>query len=154
MILSCRYSGEGRNPGYKNGFLRGSDGFTLLEILVAFAVLVVVVTVILQLFSGNLKTLSVSEDYVEATTQAEMKMREILENSALSERTWSETTAEGYKVDVTVAETLEERTKNLSWKMFEIALTVSWQKGKKDKSLSVRTFKLVKRELSKRRASA
>ena len=39
------------------------DGFTLLEVLVAFVLLATTVTVILQLFSSGIKALSVSEDY-------------------------------------------------------------------------------------------
>jgi len=67
------------------------DGFTLLEVLVAFVLLVTTVTVILQLFSANIKALSRSEDYASAVVRAESKMREILDSETLSENTWTET---------------------------------------------------------------
>ena len=127
--------------------IRGSRGFTLLEILVAFVILAVTVTVILQLFSANLKTLWMSDDYVTATTMADVKMREIFENGALAESSSSETTPEGYRMDVAITEALDRRTKSLTWKVFEVALIVSWKKEGKDRSISVRTLRTVKREV-------
>jgi len=127
-------------------YLRNQRGFTLLEILVAFVILAVTVTVILQLFSANLKTLWMSDDYVTAATLADVKMREALESGVLRENTSSETTPQGYRMDVVVTEALGKRTENLAWKMFEVALKVSWQKEGKKKTISVRTLRTVKRE--------
>lgn len=133
----------------KNGCFIGSGGFTLLEIMVAFVILAVVVTVILQLFSANLKTLRMSDDYITATQIADMKMREILEMGSLKEGVSSETTQEGYRMDVTVTEALEKRTRDLTWKVLEVALDVSWKNGMKERSLSMKTLKAVKREAIK-----
>lgn len=130
----------------RNGRLGDSRGFTLLEILVAFVILAVTVTVILQLFSANLKTLWMSDDYVTAATLADAKMREVLESGMLRENTSSETTPQGYRMDVVVAEALEKRTENLTWKMYEVALKVSWQKEGKNRAISVRTLRTAKRE--------
>ncbi|MBP7526691.1 MAG: prepilin-type N-terminal cleavage/methylation domain-containing protein [Syntrophorhabdaceae bacterium] len=127
--------------------LLDSRGFTLLEILVAFVILAVTVTVILQLFSANLKTLWMSDDYVTATTLADVKMREVLEIETLREDTSSETTPQGYRMDVTVTEALEGRTRNLAWKMFEVVLKVSWQKEGKNRSISVSTLRTAKRQV-------
>jgi len=127
----------------------GSRGFTLLEIMVAFVLLTIVVTIILQLFSANLKTLWMSDDYLTAATLADIKMKEILEDGALKESTSSETTQEGYRMDITITEALEKRTRDLSWKVLDVTLNVSWQKGMKSRSLSMRTFKAVKREVIK-----
>ena len=89
------------------------EGFTLLEILVALALLGIAITVILQLFSANLRALSVSGDYVSAALRAEVKMRDILEDTDLTEKSWSEVTDEGYRFDASVTEMLKERTDNL-----------------------------------------
>jgi general secretion pathway protein I len=120
------------------------DGFTLLEVLVAFVLLVTVVTVILQLFSANIKALSVSEDYASAVVRAESKMREILDNEQLAENVWSETSPEGYRFDITVAKAYEARTKDLPMKILEIGVTMSWKMRGKDKSLILSTMKAVK----------
>jgi general secretion pathway protein I len=120
------------------------DGFTLLEVLVAFVLLVTVVTVILQLFSANIKALSVSEDYASAVVRAESKMREILDNEQLAENVWSETSPEGYRFDITVAKAYEARTKDLPVTILEIGVTMSWKMRGKDKSLILSTMKAVK----------
>jgi len=131
-----------------NGSLNSSAGFTLLEILVAFVILSMVVTVILQLFSANLKTLWMSDDYLTATVLADIRMREMLEGAQVKEGTSSET-KEGYLMDITVTEALEKRTKDLSWKVLEVVMDVSWQKGTKKRSFSLKTYKTVKREVIK-----
>jgi general secretion pathway protein I len=134
--------------GMRNGSLRSSAGFTLLEILVAFVILSMVVTVILQLFSANLKTLWMSDDDITATVLADIRMREMLEGTQVKEGTSSET-KEGYLMDITITEALEKRTKDLSWKVLEVVMDVSWQKGTKKRSFSLKTYKTVKRGVIK-----
>ena len=120
------------------------NGFTLLEVLVAFVLLATTVTVILQLFSSGIKALSVSENYATAVIRAESKMREILDNDQLSENVWSETSPEGYRFDITVAQTYGTRTKDLPLKILEIDVTMSWNTGGKNRSLTLNTMKTVK----------
>jgi general secretion pathway protein I len=120
------------------------DGFTLLEVLVAFVLLATTVTVVLQLFSTGIKALSASEDYASAVVRTESKMREVLDNEQLSENTWSETLPEGYRFDITVAKAYEARTKDLPLQILEIDVTMSWKKSGKDRSLTLNTMKAVK----------
>jgi general secretion pathway protein I len=120
------------------------DGFTLLEVLVAFVLLAATVTVILQLFSSGIKALSLSEDYATAVVRAESKMREVLDNEQLAENAWSETSPDGYRFDITVAKAFETRTKDLPMKILEIGITMSWKMGGKDKSLILNTMKTIK----------
>ena len=122
-------------------------GFTLLEILVALAILGIAITIILQLFSANLRALSVSENYVSAVTKAEAKMREILDDTNLSEKSWSEVTDDGYRFDASITETLKDRTENLQVRLLEVALTVQWTEGLKKKSLTLKTMKVVNKQI-------
>ena len=130
--------------GKTRNLFAGKDGFTLLEVLVAFVILATTVTIILQLFSSNIKALSVSEDYASAVIRIESKMREVLDNEQLSENVWSETSPEGYRFDITVVPAYEARTKDLPLKIMEIVITMSWKKGGKDKSITLNTMKTVK----------
>jgi len=123
------------------------EGFTLLEVLLALAILGVAITIILQLFSANLRALSASEDYVSAVTKAEAKMREILDNDNLSEKSWSETTDEGYRFDTSITEALKDRTENLHVRLLEVDLTIYWTKGAKNKSLTLKTMKVVNKQI-------
>lgn len=135
------------------GCLRGHShltcdaGFTLLETLVATSLLGIAIAVILQLFSANLHSISESGDYVAAATRGEVKMREILDNRDLSEKSYSETTDDGYRMDVSITEALKDRTENLQVRLFEIALTMHWTKGAKEKSMTLRSLKAVKRQV-------
>lgn len=123
------------------------NGFTLLEVLVATAILGIAVAVVLQLFSANLRAISDSGDYVIAVTRAEMKMREILANDNLSENAYSETTNDGYRMDIAIAETLNDRTENLQARLLEIVLTIHWTKGTKERAYTLRTMKVVKKPI-------
>jgi len=122
-------------------------GFTLLEILVALAILGLAITIILQLFSANLRALSVSGNYVSAVTKAEAKMREILDDTNLSEKSWSEVTDDGYRFDASITETLKDRTENLQVRLLEIDMTVQWTDGLKKKSLTLKTMKVVNKQI-------
>ena len=122
-------------------------GFTLLEVLVATALLGIAVAVILQLFSANLRALSVSEDFVHASIKAEVKMREILDSDKPSETSFSELTDDGYRTDVWIRNTLKERTENIDIALFQIDVTVHWTKGTKERSFTVRSLKAVKKEI-------
>ena len=140
-----------KGPGEITRFQTEPDsrqaGFTLLEVLVATAILGIAVAVVLQLFSANLRAISDSGDYVIAITRAEMKMREILADDNLSDKAYSETTNDGYRMDVSIAETLHDRTENLQTRLLEIVLTIHWTKGTKERDYTLRTMKMVKKAI-------
>ncbi len=121
------------------------DGFTLLEILVAIAILGIAITIIIQLFSSNLRAIKASGDYVTASIKAEAKMREILDGT-LSEGIYGETTDDGYTMDIAISEVLNERTENLNLKLLQVDLTIRWIEGTKQKSMTLSTLKMLERE--------
>ena len=57
---------------------RRNDGFTLLEVMVAVAILAVGMVSLFELFSGSLRLAKVSEDYTKAVMGAQKKMDEVL----------------------------------------------------------------------------
>jgi len=124
-----------------------SKGFTLLEVLVAIALLGIAISIVLQLFSADLRAIATSEDYVSAAAKAEAKMREVLDNDTLVEGSTSEITNDGYRLDVSIASTLNERTDMLKVMLMDILVTVHWTKGAKERSMSLRTMKVLNKEL-------
>lgn len=122
-------------------------GFTLIEILVAIALLGIAITVVIQLFSADLRAIAASEDYVAASVRAEIKMREILDDDNLSENTLVETTDDGYRFDIAVTDSLKDRTENLQVRLFQIDLTIHWTKGKKNKALTLNALKVMKKQI-------
>lgn len=131
----------------KNGFKELTKnmggGFTLFEVLVAVSILGIAIVIVLQLFSSNLSSISASGDYSNALIAAEAKMREIIDEQDLSEKSWSETTLEGYRFNISVSKEMKDRTDNLNYKLFKISLAVNWGNGSKGKSLVLMTTKAV-----------
>jgi hypothetical protein len=93
------------------GIIKRSEGFTLLEVIVDFALLASTVTVILQLFSSDLRLLTRSEDYIWMSARAQAAMREVLDSEDLKEGTKSDTTPDGYTTETVVSKVLETRTR-------------------------------------------
>jgi general secretion pathway protein I len=120
-----------------------SPGFTLLEVLVALAIMAAAITIILQLFSSNLRALSASGDTSAAAAKGDARLREILTESSLKASSWHEAKEIGYTMDISVGEVLQERTDNLPVKLMEVVLTVHWNEGRKEKKLTLRTMKMV-----------
>jgi prepilin-type N-terminal cleavage/methylation domain-containing protein len=148
--LKCKMQNFRRSFIFNFKFLNFNScrsGFTLLEVLVAIAILGIAITVVIQLFSADLRAISVSSDYVSAATKAEAKMREILSDDKLTETSLSETTDDGYRLDVSVTDALRDRTDNLQVRVLEIDLTVYWTRGTKERSLTLKTLKVVNKQV-------
>jgi len=126
-------------------YLRQEKGFLLLEVLVALAILGAAIVLLVQLMSANTKMVVTSEDTTMALLKAEGKMREILEQDKMMEGSWDETTEDGYRYEIVIAEHLKERTDNLQVKLLDVALTMSWRKGAKPLSVSLKTIKMIDR---------
>lgn len=120
-------------------------GFTLLEVLVALAVMAIAVTMVAQLFSANLRSVAASVDTAQALVRAEARIREIISNDSMTEKVWNETADDGYRYNVSVSEILKDRTDNLNVKLMEINLTIYWTAGLKEKKFNLRTVKMVEK---------
>jgi type II secretion system protein I len=132
------------NKGNKP-YIKTSGGFTLLEVLVALSIMGIAIILILQLFSSNLRALTVSGDMTSAIIQANARLREIVTERLLKEKSWREGAPGSYPMDIAVREILQERTDTLPVRLMEVALTVRWQAGSTEKSLTLRTMKMVDR---------
>lgn len=132
---------------FKVMVVNSRKGFTLLEVLVAVALLGTAITIVLQLFSVDMKAISVSENYVSALIRAEAKMRETLDDDSLSEKTLSEITDDGYRTDVSIVKTMQERTENLQLMLLQVSVTVRWSQGTREKSLTLSSMKAVSKQI-------
>ena len=125
--------------------MRRERGFTLIEILASLTLIGLAVVYLVQLFSANLRTIGTSQDYMEALTRAEAVMREITERDKIEEASWQEETEQGYRVAVSVSEAEKERTEELPVKLLQIEMTFSWETALRNKSLTLRSLKVVER---------
>ncbi|MHB8880241.1 MAG: prepilin-type N-terminal cleavage/methylation domain-containing protein [Thermodesulfovibrionales bacterium] len=124
-----------------------SAGFTLLEVLVAMAVLSIAMVAVFELFAADLRGLSASDDYAAAVIKAEAKMREVLDDEKLTEGSWQETSDDGFVFAGVIKKTDENRTEKLPVDLLEIDLTVTWTRGMKERSFSLKTMKVVAKKV-------
>ena len=105
---------------------RRDAGFTLLEVLVAFAILSIAVVAAIQGFAGGLRLLRLSGEHQEAMLLADQKAREVL--APAEER--EEGTEGHYKWTRTVtlvpAPDLMRTRATEPWRVYHIAVQVSW----------------------------
>jgi type II secretion system protein I len=123
------------------------SGFTLLEVLVAMALLSIALVSIIQLFSINLRGIATSEDLAKAVMRAEATMRDVLDDEDIAEKSSSEITPDGYRVDVAITKAEEARTENLPLELLQISLTVHWKDGVKERTLTLKTMKAVTKKI-------
>lgn len=127
-----------------NNFTFGRQrGFTLLEIMVSLVLICLVVVSVIQLSSANLRNLSASDDRIETLRRASEKMRQVLDGDLSEDKTWNDADDDGYSYDITVAETLKERTDALAVKFLEIKVSAQYTKDNRSKRMILQTAKLV-----------
>jgi general secretion pathway protein I len=126
-------------------------GFTLIEVVVALAILGVGLTVIIELFSGGLRLGRVTEEYVKAVNYARIKMEEI------SIKDWVEEGIEEGEFDKTYRWRVGVKKvdllpgdKDTDFKppveFFQVKISVLWKSGSKDRVVSIESYKTMKRE--------
>lgn len=77
--------------------LKNSQGFTLMEILVAVMLLAISLTIIMQQFSGGIRNITLTDSYSKAITHARNLMEEVLSEPKLLEGTQSGTIDEEFR---------------------------------------------------------
>ena len=135
-----------------NGNVLSTTGFTLIEIVVALAILGIGLTVIIELFSGGLRLGRTSEEYTRAIGYARVKMEEIISKRNIQEGTdmgdFDKTFR--WQVDVTkidllpVAKTLDLNDVKPPVDLFLVRVNILWTSGSKERSASLETYKTSK----------
>ena len=128
---------------------RSTTGFTLIEILVALAILGIGLTVIIELFSGGLRLGRTSEEYTRAMGYARIKMEEIILKQTIQEGTdegdfdktfhWQ---VDVKKIDLFPAD--ENPDLKLPADLFRVKINILWKSGSKERSASLETYKTCK----------
>jgi general secretion pathway protein I len=126
-----------------------SSGFTLIETLVAMMLLSISLVVILQLFSGGLKSGKIADDYTRAIFHARAKMEEILLMTDLDESFLEGAFDDGYKwrVNITRVETEENETEeemvtSPPLNFVNVEVIVSWSSGDKNRDFTLTTLQV------------
>jgi general secretion pathway protein I len=127
------------------------NGFTLIEVVVALAILGIALTAIIELFSGGLRLARTSVEYTKAMNFARMKMEEITSQQKIEEGTNEGKYDETYhwqarikRIDILPIE------KDTDFKppveLFQVRVDILWKSGVKERSASVESYKAGKLE--------
>ena len=134
------------------GDLVQATGFTLMEVVVAMAILGVALTVIIELFSGGLRLARASMEYTKAVNYARTKMEEMTVKPAVVEGTEEgESDDKTFRWQVGVKKVdLLSIDKSVDYKppieLYQVKIDVFWKSGTKEKSTSVESLKAIKPE--------
>lgn len=117
------------------------QGFSLLEVLVAFSILTASLVVIVEVFSTGLRSVVSAVNYQQVTAFAGSKLMELRSSDNLIAGTDVGWFNDSYQWQSIVKEP-EWSDKSQSYRVYEISVTVAWRESEKDKTYTVSTIGL------------
>jgi general secretion pathway protein I len=133
---------------------RGERGFTLLEIVVAIAILGIGLVVIIELFGGGLRLERTSEEYTKAVGYARMKMEEVYLAKSLEEGIQAGEFDRDYRwqMELRRVELIPSRGIDTSYRppveLYWVRIDVVWKSGFKENKAWVESYRALKTEAS------
>jgi len=121
------------------------SGYTLIEVLVAFMILALALTVLLRIFSGGLRNVSVSSDYATATLIAESRLAAAGIDVPLRPGETSGTEGERFAWTVSVQDYAPwpgYRSAARGVDAFRVTVTVEWPHGDRTRAVGLSTVRL------------
>ncbi|WP_052700409.1 type IV pilus modification PilV family protein [Methylocucumis oryzae] len=123
------------------------QGFSLLEILIAFAILAISLTILLKIFSAGTNTAIVAEEYTTAVQIAESLMTQVGVATRIQPGETSGDENERYHWRILITPYLPDPNlvdiKQLKLLMYQVVVTVSWSDGGDgERQLELSTLKL------------
>jgi general secretion pathway protein I len=128
-----------RQPGVRQ------SGYTLIEVLVAFMILVLALTVLMRIFSGGLRNVSVSSDYATATLIAESRLAAAGIDVPLTPGETSGTEGERFEWAVSVQEYAPRpgyRSAVKGVDAYRVTVTVEWPHRDNTRRVDLSTIRL------------
>lgn len=114
-------------------------GFTLLEVLVAVAILGLTVVVSIQGFAAGLRLLKVAGDHQQAVLLADQKMREVVKPTLGEDEGSEGPYAWARHVRVLETPDLVVPGRPTRWKVYEIVVRVTWARERQVEVATLRT---------------
>jgi general secretion pathway protein I len=127
------------------------QGFSLLEILIAFSILAVSLSILLNIFASGVNNAGVAEDYTVAVQIAESLMAKTGVETPLQTGQIEGVTHDKYRWQVVVKpyefnpDQIDPST--LTTALFKISVLVNWDDGSHSREVKLVTLKLVNKVL-------
>jgi general secretion pathway protein I len=134
-----------------------TTGFTLIEVVVAMAILAIGLTIIIELFSGGLRLGRTSVEYTKAVNYARIKMEEIS-----LKQTMEEGSEEGefdntyrWQIDVKRVNVLQPENRpdfEPPAELFQVKINILWKSGSKERSTRIESLRTIRLEDSEKKS--
>ena len=119
---------------------RRDSGFSLLEVLVAFAILALTMGVLMNIFSGGLRNLGQGESYTIAMLDAQSKLAELGVSIPLQIGKQGGQIDSTYRWEATI--TPLRTVPDLAVALYSIHVDVSWGGGAAERRVSLDTLRV------------
>lgn len=138
------------------GFRRGQGGFTLVEVMAAFAIFAVIFAAVMQILSTALSNTRRSEHFTEAALWAQSKLDTVGIEGPLEPGVESGEFNDTFEWEMDVSEhiVVDDRgldTEELPVNLYRVVLTVHWRDGDRRRSAEFETLRAVDRYFEERR---
>lgn len=125
------------------------QGFSLLEILIAFSILALSLGILLNIFSGGINTAMVAEDYTNAVQIAESLMAKVGSELPIKNHQSSGNQNKKYHWQLSISPfTMSNEKvdpKNIPAELFKVKVTVAWSEdveGRSQRQIQIATLKI------------
>jgi len=125
------------------------QGFTLIEVLVAFMILTLSVSVLLRIFSGGLNSVSVAGDYAQAVLLAESQLAVVGHSEPLAVGQ-SSGESERFRWRRTIESYLpweDDTALTVPLSGYLVTVEVSWTRNGRDQQITLNSLRVQKRPL-------
>lgn len=125
---------------------RRSRGYTLVEVLVAFLILAMALTVLLRIFSSGLRNVGIASDYAAATLIAESRLAATGIGEPLVPGETGGLDAQRFSWTRTVSDYTphaDYRSTARDFAAYYVTVTVSWPNGDRERRVDIATIKFV-----------
>jgi prepilin-type N-terminal cleavage/methylation domain-containing protein len=120
------------------------NGFSLLEVIVALAIMAMGFVTVSQLFSGSIRSIGLSEQYLKATTLAHSKLGELeINNYNRPELKGTFINAKNYHWDLEISPYSSELNSTLNnIQLSKVILNVHWADANQIRNIKLNTLKV------------
>lgn len=125
---------------------RRSRGYTLIEVLVAFMIMALALTVLLRIFSGGVRNVGVASGYAEAVLIGESRLATAGIDETLAPGETSGVEGDGFHWTRRVTRyepAVNYATQVKGTRAYFVTVTVTWPNGDKERSIDLSTVKLL-----------
>jgi len=121
---------------------RREAGFTLLEVIIALAILGVAFALAMELLANGVRSAKASEDYTQAVLLARQKLAEIAATPSLEASADAGEFGGGFRWSSEVQPLPQEQQEGLPAGLYQVRVRVAWTGRRGEKSLDLYTLRM------------